>query len=73
MSTATLESLAEMTHWHDKALNWDYPPDPGPWNAAENAEFDDAAKVLLALIREELGPGFDVVYEQLGTMFPYVK
>ncbi|MCD5976739.1 hypothetical protein [Pseudomonas quasicaspiana] len=65
LSTATLERRAEMTLWHDKALNWDYPPDPGPWGAAEYAEFDDAANALLAVIREELGPSFDVVYEKL--------
>lgn len=25
---ASLESLAEQ---YDESLNWDYPPDPGPW------------------------------------------
>lgn len=65
LSAATLESLGEMTRWHDTVLNWGYPPDPSPWDAAESKEFDDAAEALLAVIQEELGAGFEVVYERL--------
>ncbi|SDB35888.1 hypothetical protein SAMN03159290_02623 [Pseudomonas sp. NFACC13-1] len=54
-----------MTRWHDTDLNWDYPPDPGPWEAAEYTEFDDAAEALIAAIQKELGAGFGVVYEML--------
>jgi hypothetical protein len=65
LSATTLERLSVMTRWHDTALNWEYPPDPGPWNAAEYTEFDDAAEALLAAIQEELGAEFEVVYERL--------
>jgi hypothetical protein len=51
LSATTLERLGEMTRWHDTALNWDYPPDPGPWETAEYTEFDDAAEALLAAIQ----------------------
>lgn len=65
LSSITLESLGKMTRWHDTALNWNYPPDPGPWKASEYTEFDDAAGPLFQAIEEELGHGFEVVYETL--------
>lgn len=65
LTASTLEKLGEMTRWHDTALNWDYPPDPGPWEAAQYTEFDNAAEALLATIQEELGAGFEVVYERI--------
>ena len=57
----TLARLAEMTMWHDTALNWDYPPDPGPWSPEEERRFDRAALEVLATIRGELGPDFEVI------------
>jgi len=65
LSAATLERLGEMTRWHDTALAWGSPTDPSPWDAVESREFDDAAEALLAVIQEELGAGFEVVYERL--------
>lgn len=57
----TLDRLAKMTEWHDTALNWDYPPDPGPWSPEEERRFERAALEVLATIREELGPDFEVI------------
>ena len=65
LSTTTRARLSEMTRWHDTALNWDYPPDPGPWEDGEYKRFDDAANSLLAVIQKELGAEFKVVYEKL--------
>lgn len=65
LSATTRVRLAEMTCWHDRALNWDYPSDPGPWQEDEYIEFDDAAHTMLAVIQEELGSEFEVVYERL--------
>lgn len=65
LSPTTLERLGEMTRWHDTALNWDYPPDPGPWTVADYKKFDDAAEALLGAIQQELGAGFEVIYERL--------
>ena len=31
LEVATREWLVRIDRWHDKSLNWDYPPDPGPW------------------------------------------
>jgi len=57
--------LQELSAWHDGALNWDYPPDPGPWSAAERERFERAAGEVLSVLRAELGPEFEVVYEAL--------
>ncbi len=54
---AELDNLAEQ---HDASLNWDYPPDPGPWREARCARFNADARAALARVRSELGPGWVV-------------
>jgi len=65
LSNEVQSMLNELSQWHDTALNWDYPPDPGPWNADDYARFDEAAAKLLISIQQELGEEFEVVYEKL--------
>src|SRR5262245_27353637 len=65
LSDVICRRLVEMTAWHDGSLNWDYPPDPGPWNPEEYDRFDKAANEVLDAVRRELGPDFEVVYERL--------
>lgn len=38
------DALANLLTWYDTSLNWDYPPDPGPWREAECRRFNDAAR-----------------------------
>lgn len=64
LSPATLERCRQLGEWHDASLNWDYPPDPGPWRQAECDRFNAAAEALLADIRRELGPDFEVIDAQ---------
>lgn len=64
LSAATLHRCEELGEWHDSSLNWDYPPDPGPWRQAECDRFNDAVRHLLADIRRELGAEFEVVDRQ---------
>jgi hypothetical protein len=54
-----------MTAWHDGSLNWDYPPDSGPWPQEEYDRFEKAAHEVLAVVRNELGAEFEVVYQRL--------
>jgi len=63
LSKLALGRLSELSQWHDTALNWDYPPDPGPWSAEEYAKFEREALTLLTELQAELGPKFEVVYE----------
>ncbi len=65
LSPATRQRLADLSAWHDESLNWDYPPDPGPWSPDEAERFEQAAAETLSVVRSELGPEFDVVYVPL--------
>lgn len=65
IASETLARLNDLTQWHDTALNWDYPPDPGPWDASEQSRFSDAANAILKLIQDELGSEYQVVYAPL--------
>lgn len=65
LSEATRSRLQDLTEWHDRSLDREYPPDPGPWDDAERARFEAAARAMLARLRAELGPEFEIVYEPL--------
>ena len=54
---AELDSLAAQ---YDESMNWDYPPDPGPWREARCARFNADVRAVLARLRAELGPGWEV-------------
>jgi hypothetical protein len=64
LSADTLRRCRELDEWHRGSLNWDYPPDPGPWRQPECARFNAAVETLLADIRVELGPRFEVIDRQ---------
>jgi hypothetical protein len=53
-----------MSQWHDSSLNWDYPPDPGPWRRPECDRFNTAVRGLLEDIRRELDPDFEIINQQ---------
>ena len=65
LSTDTRQRLIELTAWHDGAFDWEYPPDPSPWSVEERARFERVAAEVLAVVRSELGPEFEVVYVPL--------
>ncbi len=54
---ASLDSLVEQ---YDESMNWDYPPDPGPWREARCARFNAEVRAALARLRTELGPEWGV-------------
>lgn len=58
---STIKRADELMGWHDQALNWEYPPDPGPWRQEECERFNQAAKDLLATVSRELGEQFEVI------------
>jgi hypothetical protein len=61
----TRNTLIELSALHDTSLNWEYPPDPGPWTKEEDEIFEEKARELLSALREELGPEYEVVYKKL--------
>ncbi len=66
LSSKVTQRLHKLTEWHDRSLNWDYPPDPGPWTREEYEAFEKEAMEALSDIRSELGHDFEVVYKPLG-------
>ena len=64
LSPETVRRVYELAEWHDTALNWDYPPDPGPWRQPECDRFNTAVRALFEAARDELGADFDLVNEQ---------
>jgi len=65
LSNAMLERLNALSKWHDTALNWEYPPDPGPCSTDEYAKFEVEVLTFLSELQAELGPEFEVVYEPI--------
>lgn len=60
---ATVQRIEELVGWYDRSLNWDYPPDPGPWRQADCDRFNAAVRDLLATVRQELGADFEIINE----------
>ncbi len=61
LSVETWQQIRALTKWHDMSLNWNYPPDPGPWRQEECDRFNQTAEALLERIRSELGSDFEVI------------
>ena len=64
LSDALRERGDDLSTWHDRSLNWDYPPDPGPWRQAECDRFNTAVHSFFEDIQQALGPNFEVLYHQ---------
>jgi hypothetical protein len=57
--SATLrDELDRLIERYDTSLNWDYPPDPGPWREPECLAFNTAVRRALDRLRLELGDGW---------------
>ncbi|HEY9910002.1 MAG TPA: hypothetical protein V6D18_20605 [Thermosynechococcaceae cyanobacterium] len=64
LSTQTSGTAYALADWHNTALNWTHPLDPGPWRQEECDRFNAAVDALLATVRAELGEEFEVVDRQ---------
>jgi len=51
---AMQRQVRALATWHDSALNWEYPPDPGPWRQEECDRFNSAVTALYATAVREL-------------------
>src|SRR5262245_57775752 len=58
----TWRRVAYLCSWYDTSIDWNDPPN-SPWDAAERERFNSEAQRVLALLREQLGPEFEVVDE----------
>ncbi|MEU9744026.1 hypothetical protein AB0E12_33055 [Micromonospora chersina] len=55
ISAALRDELTRLVEWYDASLNWDYPPDPGPWREPECQAFNTTVRRALDQLRAELG------------------
>src|SRR5512145_1503231 len=62
LSPQIRDQLEVLTAWHNQALNWDAPREPGPWTADEYHRFDHAAQQMLQMIQVALGTDFVIHY-----------
>jgi len=60
LTAETIKTADALGAWFDRSLNWEYPPDPGPWRQEECDRFNKATDELLSVMRTE----FDIVNEQ---------
>ncbi|MER6052130.1 hypothetical protein ABT168_32635 [Streptomyces sp. NPDC001793] len=65
ISQALRGELNSLVARYDTSLNWDYPPDPGPWREAECRQFNEAVSHTLHRLRAELGPAWQIHDEHL--------
>jgi hypothetical protein len=57
------DELAGLVTAYDTSVNWDYPPDPGPWREPQCFRFNQAVRHVLARLRAELGPQWQIQSE----------
>ncbi len=60
VSQALLAELTRLVAEYDTSLNWDYPPDPGPWREPQCRQFNLAVGQALARLRAELGSAWEI-------------
>jgi hypothetical protein len=63
LTIATQEAIEHLIEQYDRSLNWSDPGGPGLWNRDEWRIFDASVRQLLPIIRQELGPDYEIVDE----------
>lgn len=62
LAPETQQRVREIAEWHDASLNWQYPPNPGPWREDECARFNTAVSALYAAAVRELGAPYELIF-----------
>ena len=65
LSAVIISRIEQHCAWYQTALNWDYPPDPGPWRREEGDRFNAATLDLLPALTIDLGADFEVINARL--------
>jgi hypothetical protein len=60
ISQALRDDLTSLIARYDTSLNWDYPPDPGPWREPQCVRFNHAVHQAIERLRAELGPAWHI-------------
>ncbi|MGH3877516.1 MAG: hypothetical protein ACRDSK_10835 [Actinophytocola sp.] len=62
VSRTLRDELLALVGDYDSSMNWDYPPDPGPWREPRCREFNAAVRRAVARLRDELGPEWRIEF-----------
>lgn len=65
ISAKTRQLIERLETRFESSLNWDYPPDPGPWRQPECDRFNSDTLLLFDRLRQELGENFELRNEQV--------
>lgn len=68
LSLETIKRVEDLLEWYDQSLNWEYPPDPGPWHQEECDRFNNTVKQLFETVKIELGEEFELCNKQPELM-----
>ncbi len=60
VSQALRDDLENLAALYDTSLNWDYPPDPGPWREPRCRAFNLAVRQVIQRLRQELGQSWRI-------------
>jgi hypothetical protein len=60
-----VNELKAAAAWHDSALNWEYPPDPGPWRQEECDHFNVTSRKLFERCQMLLDGRFEITYAHM--------
>ena len=60
LSVDLVAAVDELLARYDSSIDWDDPGGPSPWGDEDHAAFERDAAAVLARIRAELGPGWEV-------------
>lgn len=67
LTDVTRQRLVELSEWHNKALNWEYPGGPSPWDEEAFLKFEETALSMKGVLEDELGEAYEVVYVPIGS------
>lgn len=64
LSEETKSRVYQIGEWYQTALNWEYPPNPGPWRQTECDRFRQTVRILFDDLARELGSDYRLEYAQ---------
>jgi hypothetical protein len=64
LSPSLITELEATAAWHDNALNWTYPPDPGPWRQEECDRFNATSRALFEKCQKVFAGRIELKYVQ---------
>ena len=65
---ALISECRRLAAWHNQSLNWEHPPDPGPWRQQECDTFNSSSRELFKKLEAELKSSAELIYKQVDLV-----